>query len=105
MSITVSVDRSADAAYVMLSDREVRFTEEAAEDVLVDLDEFREVVGIELLELGAEIPFQVLIERFHVPSGAISAIRKLRASLEDSSLIEARDGSAPPVPYGNAETA
>lgn len=78
---SVSVDIDADAAYITMSDASVDSTVEVSDEVLVDLDAYRVVVGIEFLRIEAEIPFQRLIDDFHVHSSDIEKLRALRPSI------------------------
>jgi uncharacterized protein YuzE len=52
MTATLTVDFAADAAYLTLSDHKVVETCEVSTDVLVDLDDLRMVVGVEVLRCG-----------------------------------------------------
>ena len=78
---TVEVDTTADAAYISMSDEPVAETVQVSDDVLVDFDNVRVVVGIELLRIDAEIPFQKLIDECHVHSGDVERLRRLRPSI------------------------
>ena len=77
----VSVDIEADAAYLRMSANPVASTREVTDDVMVDLDEFGMVVGVEMLSVQAEIPFQRLLDEFHVPSMLVEKLRALRPSV------------------------
>lgn len=44
----------------------------------VDLDELGLVVGVEMLQLAAQIPFSALVTEFHVRSDVIETLRLLR---------------------------
>lgn len=87
----VTVDFDANAAYVSMSDEEVTSTKHASEDVLVDLDAFNVVAGVEFLRLDAEIPFQTLVDDFHVHSEDVELLRALRPSI-GARLHSAADG-------------
>ncbi|MFF2296985.1 DUF2283 domain-containing protein [Arthrobacter sp. NPDC058127] len=80
-SIRVEVDYKADAAYIALLDAPVKETVEIAEHVLVDLDEFRVVIGIEVLRLTAKIPFDELNKTYHVRSELVERLRKIQPSI------------------------
>lgn len=56
--ICVEIDRQADAGYIHLSVATVERTKAVTEAVNVDLNEQDRVVGIEVLSLEAEIPFE-----------------------------------------------
>ncbi len=80
-TIMLSIDMTADCAYIRLSTLPVSRSVSATDAVVVDLDELNMVVGIEVLEMGAEIPFQQLVERFHVHSDVIERLRVIRPSV------------------------
>lgn len=67
------------------------YTREASEEVLVDLDEFNVVVGIEMLSIDGDIPFQRLIDDFHVHSSDVDLLRALRPSI-GARLAQGADG-------------
>jgi uncharacterized protein YuzE len=95
---SVSVDIEANAAYITMSNASVVRTVEVTEDVLVDLDEMRVVVGVEVLRIDAEIPFQRLIDEFHVHSQDVELLRLLRPNVGAAySLRQGTDGVASPV--------
>jgi uncharacterized protein YuzE len=77
----VEVDTTADAAYISMSDDPVTETKQITDEVLVDFNDIRVVVGIELLRIDAEIPFQKLIDDCHVHSEDVEALRRLRPSI------------------------
>lgn len=89
----VSVDFDADAAYVTMSDEPVAKTKQVTSDVVVDLDEFNVVAGIEFLRIDAEIPFQRLVDEFHVHSEDVERLRALRPSIAGR-LQSAADGAS-----------
>lgn len=105
MSITVSVDQVADAAYIRLSESAVENTVEVNDEVLVDLDSMRVVVGIELLQISAEIPFTELVEKFHVHSQQVELLRLLKPSIAQTVLSGGNDGVANPAPRSVLEAA
>jgi uncharacterized protein YuzE len=80
-TISVSVDITADCAYIRLSDQPVVRSVSVTDAVVVDIDQYNMVVGIEVLELGAELPFQQLVDRFHVHSDVIEILRRVRPSV------------------------
>lgn len=81
MSVKLSVDQSVNAAYIKLSDNAVSQTEQLQDDVLVDLDDMRVVVGIEVLALDAELPLARLREEFHVHSSVTDLLDRLRPTI------------------------
>lgn len=81
MSVKVSVDQSVNAAYIQLSDHEVAQTERLGGGILVDLDDMRVVVGIEVLSLEAQLPLTRLREEFHVHSSVVDLLDRLRPTI------------------------
>ena len=63
---TITVDPAVGACYISLSDRPVASTEEFSDNILVDLDEFGVAVGIEVLDLGVELPLTDLRRQLHI---------------------------------------
>lgn len=84
----VAVDLDADAAYIRLSGGPIQRTQDVTDDVLVDLDEFAMVVGVELLSVNAVIPFQRLVDEFHVHSDVVEQLRRLRPSIAAQLFFE-----------------
>jgi uncharacterized protein YuzE len=78
---TLTVDFGADAAYLMLSDHDVVETCEVSTGVLVDLDDMRVVVGVEVLALDAFIPRDRLITDYHMRSEDVSVLDQVRPSV------------------------
>jgi uncharacterized protein YuzE len=77
----IDVDFAADAAYLALSDNEVVETREVSPGVLVDLDDLRMVVGVEVLALDAFIPRERLISDYHMRSEDVSILDQVRPSV------------------------
>jgi uncharacterized protein YuzE len=97
----VSVDVEADAAYITMSDSPVVNTVQVTDGVLVDLDALRVVVGIEVLRINADIPFQRLIDEYHVHSDDVELLRLLRPNVGAAfSLRQGSDGVASPAREG-----
>jgi len=80
MTTRLTVDYDARAAYLRVSDREVVRTVEVAEFVLVDLDAFDVAVGVEVLELDAEIPSS-LEREYHIPSDCLPSLNVIKPSV------------------------
>ncbi|MGI5188436.1 DUF2283 domain-containing protein [Promicromonospora sp. CA-289599] len=80
-SIRVDIDSEADAAYVTLSDKPVAESAQLKGGVVVDLDDMGVAVGIEFLDLGAPIDYDVLTTRFHVHSEVIDLLKTIRPSV------------------------
>lgn len=93
MSVRLNVDLVAEAAYVRLSDNKVSRTRDVTDAVLVDLDEFGVVVGVEVLALEAEIPFGRLVDEFHVHSAAVAALRTIQPTVGSFIMTQGNDGS------------
>jgi uncharacterized protein YuzE len=95
---SVSVDIEANAAYITMSDEKVVTTKQVTDEVLVDLDAMRVVVGIEVLRVDAPIPFQRLIDEFHVHSDDVELLRLIRPNVASAfSLQHGTDGVASPA--------
>lgn len=93
--VQVKIDREADAAYICLSDKPVVRTVEVTDEVLIDLDEYNVAVGIEVLELGAIIPFTRLHTEFHIHSNVVNVLRMIQPSVSGFfSLTQGSDSSA-----------
>lgn len=90
--VRIELDEQADTCYVSLSTSEVDRTVELTDTVLVDLDEYGVVVGIETLSMTATIPFDRLVRQFHVHSGVIEVLRTVRPN--PASLVQASSRSA-----------
>ncbi|MDQ0094622.1 DUF2283 domain-containing protein [Paeniglutamicibacter psychrophenolicus] len=89
----LEVDTDADAAYIRLSSAPVSKTVEATSDVLIDLDEFNVVVGVEVLTLSAAIPFTQLHEDFHVRPEVVANLQRIRPTVSSfTSLTTGVDG-------------
>ena len=81
MSVKVMVDHTVDAAYIELSGEAVVRTVKLESAIMVDLDAMNVVVGIEVLNIDAELPLQRLKDEFHVHSNVVDLLQKLRPSL------------------------
>lgn len=68
---------------------------ELTDTVIVALDEMDMVVGIEVLRLDAELPYERLCEEFHVHSAAVEVLKQIRPSVAGlMSLTAAPDGTS-----------
>ena len=77
-AVVLEVDAVAEAAYVRFSESDVARTVAFNDEINIDLDAFGVVVGIEVLDLAAEIPFTALVTDFHVESQKVDLLRMLR---------------------------
>ncbi|GHG60379.1 hypothetical protein GCM10012320_34950 [Sinomonas cellulolyticus] len=92
--ITLEMDHDVEAAYIRLSDKQVAFTEELNQHVIVDLDEMRIVVGVEILGFQTRIPFSRLEKEYHVHSRVVEQLRQIQPSIQGFvSLTSGFDGS------------
>jgi uncharacterized protein YuzE len=82
-AVILEVDRLAEAAYVRFSDSEVASTVAFNDEINIDLDAYDVVVGIEVLQMSAEIPFTALTTEFHVESQKINLLRALRPNVTE----------------------
>jgi uncharacterized protein YuzE len=74
-TVTVEVDSLAEAAYVRFSHNDTVRTVAHNGEINIDLDEFGMVVGIEVLTLGAEMPFTALVSDYQVNSAQMKILR------------------------------
>jgi len=81
MSATLTVDYAADVAYLRLSNNPVTRTCEVEPGVLVDLDEFGMVVGVEVLELDVVIPRTKLVTDYHVHHEQVDIFDQIRPNV------------------------
>lgn len=98
--VSVKLDRDAGAAYLRLSTNRVARTVEFSEDIYVDLDVTGVVVGVELLDLTAKIPMDVLASKHHIHS---DSIRVLTAAIggQASAGMASSGGNRPRhLPFG-----
>ncbi|QCV93948.1 DUF2283 domain-containing protein [Acidipropionibacterium acidipropionici] len=77
----VSVDFEAGAAYLQVSDHQVVETIEILPGLLIDLDELRCAVGVEVLSLGLEIPVEEITHRYHVRREDLAALPQMRPAI------------------------
>lgn len=92
--VTLEMDYEAEAAYIRLGDEAVSVTEEVEPHVMVDLDEYRVVVGVEILGFSTPIPFTRLREYYHVRSEVIEKLRQIQPTIEGFvSMTMGYDGS------------
>lgn len=101
MTLNVAVDLFAEAAYIKMGPGPVARTEEVSDKILIDLDEFGVVVGLEVLSLDAEIPFTRLTTDFHIHSNVVEHLRGLYPSVGHfMSMTTGTDGvAARPVQF------
>jgi uncharacterized protein YuzE len=90
--VRVEVDRVADVAYIRFSNEDVARSVELDDSVLIDLDRFDMAIGIEVLDLDADIPFQRLTNEFHVRSTQVELLRLLRPNI--SSVVNRGNATA-----------
>jgi uncharacterized protein YuzE len=104
--VTIEIDTTTDAAYISLTDAPVARTVELSDDILVDVDSFGVVVGVEVLRLGAEIPFRELTDALHVHSDVIDILKEIQPSISGMlSLTQASDGTTSTVTHGEPQYA
>lgn len=94
ISISISIDTAADAAYIQLSHEPVARTVEFSDEVMIDLDEHDVVVGVELLDQATPVPFTELHTQFHVHSKVIETLRIIRPDVATWAAMQSgNDGS------------
>jgi len=94
-SRTITVDTSVGACYIALSDCPVTRTEEFSDDVLVDLNEYGVAVGIEILDLTAQLPLTDLCRQLHIHSSDEPYLVKLLPNLRYSLRFTLRSAAIP----------
>ncbi|OBK91491.1 DUF2283 domain-containing protein [Mycolicibacter sinensis] len=97
--ITLSIDTEVDAAYIKVSDHSVAKTIEISDDVQIDIDSTGTLVGVELLDLAAEIPADEIAARCQLPfpeimMALVDARPLLRAASISSSISSSNSGQA-----------
>ena len=91
--VRVSIDTTANAAYIELSDNPVARTDEYHELINIDLDAHGVVVGIEILGEGVALPFADLMTRYHVRSEIVELLRRIRPNVMSyASVSTGNDG-------------
>lgn len=76
--VRIDLDQQTGACYVSLSTSTVDRTVELTESVLLDLDKFGVVVGIETLFMTTPVPFDRLMSDFDVHSSVIDVLETVR---------------------------
>jgi len=82
-TVRVVLDVEAGLAYVTLSDLAVARTVSLTDAINLDLDAFNVIVGMEVLDLDAEIPFTRLVDEYHVPTSTVEILRRMRPSMAE----------------------
>ncbi|MEU3159986.1 DUF2283 domain-containing protein [Streptomyces griseoincarnatus] len=75
--VRIEIDPSTAQAYIELHQGEVERTEEFTPEVMIDLDRYGMVLGIELLTLSVNLDAQLcarLADRYHVPSSVLDLL-------------------------------
>ncbi|MGW5289490.1 DUF2283 domain-containing protein [Rhodococcus pyridinivorans] len=75
-SARLEVDTLAEAAYFLVNDSGVKVakTVEFNDEILVDLDDYGMVVGVEVLTLQTDVPVAQLAQKHHFVPGAEEAL-------------------------------
>lgn len=91
----LTVDFSANAAYLKLRDGKVAKTYEVSPGVMVDQDEMDVVIGVEVLVLDAQIPYTDLTLKHHIHSDDLKSLELIRPNVTSfmarQSLVEPRE--------------
>ena len=72
---SVKIDTSAQVAYVQFSSAGIAKSCELGDDIILDFDGYNRVIGIEILDFDARIPFADLSKKYHVPSDVVDYVR------------------------------
>lgn len=94
MTIVVEIDTAVDAGYIRISGEQVASSSQYNESIVVDLDTFGRVVGIEVLELACPLPVTDLSAKYHMTDEAIAVLRRIRPSIES---LTARSAAVRPT--------
>ena len=92
--VTIELDQHVDAAYIRLSTQPVATTRELTGAVLVDLDAMGVVVGVEVLSLDADIPFDRLVTDCHVYSDVVDLLRTIRPTVRNFVISSGSEASS-----------
>lgn len=91
MTATLTVDLTADVAYLRLGDGDVARACEVSPGVYVDLNELDVVIGVEVLALDALIPYSELATKFHVRPDHLRVLEQIHPSV--TSFVGRRSGT------------
>ena len=72
--VTVELDEASGLAYIRFSDDTVVRTTALTDAINIDLDEYGVAVGIGVLDLETEMPFQRFITEFNVRTGPDASV-------------------------------
>jgi uncharacterized protein YuzE len=75
-TVSLQIDTEAGAAYLRLNHNPVARTCEFTETVLVDLDVYDVVVGIEILDLGQPVALDELAKLHHIDTPTLVSLVK-----------------------------
>jgi uncharacterized protein YuzE len=81
MAAKLEVDAAMNAAYLRLSDQAVASTVEMTPEIQIDLDIGGAIVGVEVLDLAADIPAYLVARQFNLTHEQESALRQMRPAL------------------------
>lgn len=81
MTGKLEVDAALNAAYLRLSDKAVASTIEMTPAIQVDLDAAGGVVGVEVLDLAADIPGHEIVRQFNLSHDQEGALRQMQPAL------------------------
>ncbi len=90
---TITVDSTVGACYIKLSDRSIVRTEEFSAEVLVDLDEYDVVVGIEVLDLATQVSLTDLCRQLHIHKDDEPYLAEFLPNLRHSPRFDLRSSS------------
>jgi uncharacterized protein YuzE len=82
MSIILNIDTNVGAAYIQFTDEPIVETVEETPAIQVDIAATGGVVGIELLNLATEIPVTSMIGKYRFTDAQLSALLRVRATLQ-----------------------
>lgn len=95
---TLTVDFEANAAYLEVSEAPVAETQEVQPGILVDLDQFRCAVGIEVLSLAVDVPTAEIAHNFHIRQEDLKALEQMRPAINTFIAMQASGTIRPSRP-------
>jgi uncharacterized protein YuzE len=90
----ISIDLELNSAYIQISTGGVARTVSITNQINLDLQEDSSVLGIELLALDADIPFNLLAENYNVEPTVLNMIRNLTPNLLQTKLFGMCEGTS-----------
>jgi uncharacterized protein YuzE len=90
----ISIDLELNSAYIQISKGEVARTVSITSEINLDLKEDSSVLGIELLDLDADLPFALLSDSYKVEPTVLEMIHNLIPNLKQTKLFGMTEGTS-----------